>query len=263
MQDSPLTASRSNFVFDRCTSVDLIATDLDGTLTRHGRFTPELLQALEALQTAGIPVLITTGRSAGWVQGLVHYLPVWGAIAENGGLVYPHGSPPHWITPIADVTAHRQALAQMFATLQAQYPELQESSDNAVRCTDWTFDVAGLDDATLDAMGDRCRAAGWGFTYSTVQCHIRPAQQNKGQGLLAVLADQFPHIPPERVLTVGDSPNDQELFQVSPLGVGVANIQPYLAKLEHRPAYLTPGEEIDGFLQVAQALLQSRQGSQS
>ncbi|MBC6434493.1 HAD family hydrolase, partial [Nostoc sp. HG1] len=67
-------------------NIRLIATDMDGTLTRRGKFTPALLQALEDLAAAGnIKVLIVTGRSAGWVSGLSAIMPVAGAMAENGG----------------------------------------------------------------------------------------------------------------------------------------------------------------------------------
>ena len=69
--------------------VKLIATDMDGTLTRQGSFSGDLLQGLERLQQRGWPVVIVTGRSAGWVQGIAHYLPVTGAMAENGGVYFP------------------------------------------------------------------------------------------------------------------------------------------------------------------------------
>ncbi len=45
----------------------LIATDMDGTLTHKGKFTPELMQALEDLDEANIQVIIVTCRSVGWV----------------------------------------------------------------------------------------------------------------------------------------------------------------------------------------------------
>lgn len=70
------------------TNIRLVATDMDGTLTTDGKFTAALLQALEDLTAHGIKVLIVTGRSAGWVSGLVSYLPVAGPIAENGNLFY-------------------------------------------------------------------------------------------------------------------------------------------------------------------------------
>jgi hydroxymethylpyrimidine pyrophosphatase-like HAD family hydrolase len=47
---------------------------MDGTLTIAGKFTSQGLQAFEQLATANLPVLLVTGRSAGWVSGLMHYL---------------------------------------------------------------------------------------------------------------------------------------------------------------------------------------------
>lgn len=69
-------------------NIRLIATDMDGTLTRQEKFSSLLLQTLEALAAANLDVIIVTGRSAGWVEAIAHYLPVRGAIAENGGLFY-------------------------------------------------------------------------------------------------------------------------------------------------------------------------------
>jgi hydroxymethylpyrimidine pyrophosphatase-like HAD family hydrolase len=57
---------------DRLRTVRLIATDIDGTLTTHGKFTPNVLQALTNLAQAGITVVLVTGRSAGWVSGLAY-----------------------------------------------------------------------------------------------------------------------------------------------------------------------------------------------
>jgi hydroxymethylpyrimidine pyrophosphatase-like HAD family hydrolase len=59
-------------------SIRLIATDIDGTLTVGQHFSSQLLIALEKLQAVGLPVLLVTGRSAGWVEGLANYLPVAG-----------------------------------------------------------------------------------------------------------------------------------------------------------------------------------------
>lgn len=153
----------------------LIATDMDGTLTHKGKFTPKLMQALEDLDEANIQIIIVTGRSAGWVSGLATYLPIAGAIAENGGLFYLSNSEaPLALTPIPNLSNHRQQLAEIFHKLQMEFSHLQESSDNRFRITDWTFDVQGLSVERLQKLSQKRHELGWGFTYSNVQCHIKP-----------------------------------------------------------------------------------------
>jgi HAD superfamily hydrolase (TIGR01484 family) len=237
--------------------VRLIATDMDGTLTHQGKFTANLLQALQELAIANIPVLIVTGRSAGWVNGLVSYLPVVGAIAENGGLAYFQPDISEMIVPIPNLAEHRQKLAQTFADLQTHFPHLQESSDNRFRLTDWTFDIQKLTEADLEFLSDRCQAQGWSFTYSTVQCHIKTLHQDKAIALTHVLQHHFPDLQPDQVLTVGDSPNDESLFNGDrfPLSVGVANVLHYRDRLTHQPAYVTHAAEAEGFCEVAKIVI--------
>ncbi|MEB3356667.1 MAG: HAD family hydrolase [Synechococcales bacterium] len=238
-------------------NIRLIATDMDGTLTHHGRFTPDLLTALLALEQAGLTVLIVTGRSAGWVAGVVHYLPVAGAIAENGGVFLSPQGESHLLTPLPDPLAHRQALAQMFNTLRTRFPQLQEATDNRYRLTDWTFDIAPLSNVDLQGIHHHCQAAGWSFTYSTVQGHIKPVGQEKAIALSHLLTTRFPDLSRDQVITVGDSPNDASLFDPArfPLSVGVANVRHYLPQLPHAPRYITTGEEVAGFCELVRSLL--------
>lgn len=235
----------------------LVATDMDGTLTHHGKFTSILLKSLEQLAIAHIPVLIITGRSAGWVSAISSLMPVIGAIAENGGLFYPSASSDSVIlTSIGDIHKHRQNLSIAFNKLQSYFPQIRESADNQFRVTDWTFDVASLTLDEIKTLADLCKNMGWGFTYSNVQCHIKPENQDKATGLLKVLSQYFPTYSPQQVITVGDSPNDESLFNSDyfPLSVGVANIYKYLDYLMHKPNYITQSSEIDGFAELCSLL---------
>lgn len=237
----------------------LIATDMDGTLTQQGKFTASLLQSLEDLSIANIPVLIVTGRSAGWVSGLATYLPVAGAIAENGGLFYPtHSAEPVVLTPSSNRLEHRQQLAEVYQRLKSAFPQIHESSDNGFRLTDWTFDNGNLSVTQLERMDALCASLGWGFTYSSVQCHIKPASQDKAVGLRQVLRDYFPEYATQQVLTVGDSPNDASLFnpELFPLSIGVANVLDYVDELRYQPAYITKASEGEGFCELVRYLCQ-------
>lgn len=237
--------------------VRLVATDVDGTLTQNGKFTPALLVALNDLAAAGISVLLVTGRSAGWVNGLAEYLPVVGAIAENGAIFYK-SQHSELLVPIAEVSVHRQALAKTFASLQTAFPKIQESSDNRFRMTDWTFDVKGLSVEDLKELSDRAQAQGWGFTYSTVQCHIRLMQQDKANGLEQVLQRYFPELTKEEVVTIGDSPNDESLFNGDrfPVSVGVANIRHYVDQIKYKPRFVTAAAEAAGFCELARLMVE-------
>jgi HAD superfamily hydrolase (TIGR01484 family) len=242
-------------------NIRLIATDMDGTLTQEGKFTSSLLQALEDLTTAEVKILIVTGRSAGWVNGLSSLMPISGALAENGGLFYSsHNLESLALTPIPDIAQHRQHLAATFAKLQRQFPQIQESADNQFRITDWTFDIADLKVEEITYLGDICQQEGWGFTYSNVQFHIKPQGQDKASGLLQVLQQYFPEYSPEQIVTVGDSPNDESLFDSGyfPISVGVANVVKYADQLKHLPAYITQSSEGAGFCELSSYIAEGR-----
>ncbi len=244
--------------------IRLVATDMDGTLTAGGEFTPALLQAFEQLRQHDIDVMIVTGRSAGWVSGLVNYLPVVGAIAENGGLYIDKASlEPVVLSDIPRMSQHRDRLSSIFRKLQSRYPHLQPSVDNPYRITDWTFNVADLSDEDIAELSSLCKSLVMGFTYSNVQCHIQVPRQNKAAGLTSVLQQQFAHLNPQSVLTVGDSPNDESLFdaELFPNSVGVANVAHYLARLAHVPAYITSEAEVNGFIELTQLLTAAKAAS--
>ena len=62
----------------------------------------------------------------------------------------------------------------------------------------------------------------------------------------------------ERWLYVGDSTNDQLMFQHVPHSIGVANVRRFEAELSHMPRYITPSERGAGFAEVAAHVLAHR-----
>ena len=240
--------------------IKLIASDLDGTLTKAERFDSKLFETLIKLSAAKVDVLITTGRSAGWVQAIASYLPVVGAMAENGGLLYWQDSAVPQLTSEIDLDLHRRELSRVFELLQSKFPLLKESQDNKFRLTDWTFDVEGLSLNELNQIEYVCKSEGYGFTYSTIQCHIKPSYQDKAFGLNKVIPQYFPNLTSEQILTIGDSPNDESMFNSEqfPLSVGVANVEKYGDRLKYLPAYMTNQFEGAGFNELAELIMRDR-----
>ncbi|MGD1920153.1 MAG: HAD-IIB family hydrolase [Pleurocapsa sp.] len=241
-------------------NIKLIASDMDGTLTKAEQFDSTLLETLVKLSNAKIDVLITTGRSAGWVQAIATYLPVVGAMAENGGLLYWQGSIIPQFTSEVDIDEHRRQLSRVFELLQSKFPHLKESPDNPFRLTDWTFDVEGLSVDELKKIEKICNLEGYGFTYSTIQCHIKLLHQDKAFGLNKIIPQYFSHLNPEQILTIGDSPNDESMFDDKqfPLSVGVANINKYGDRLKYLPAFITNKFEGAGFSELAELIIRDR-----
>jgi len=240
--------------------IRLIASDVDGTLTHNGKFSIDFISTLLHLQSAGIKVLLVTGRSAGWVSALVNYLPVAGAISENGGLFLQPNGQQDLLCSIPNLSRHRILLENTFHHIKQKFPHLQTSADNQFRITDWTFDVDNLSTDDIHAISAQCDLMGWSFTYSNVQCHIKPIHQDKATGLDTVLKNHFPELNLHQVLTIGDSPNDEAMFnpQLFPISVGVANIHHYQDKMLHLPKYITQASEFAGFQELALLLLQNR-----
>ena len=56
---------------------------------------------------------------------------------------------------------------------------------------------------------------------------------------------------------VGDSTNDQLMFEHLPHSVGVANIEDFADQLSHPPRYVTQGARGQGFAELVQHLLKA------
>ena len=113
----------------------------------------------------------------------------------------------------------------------------------------------------LEQIARLCQDEGYGFTYSTIQCHIKPTYQDKAHGLKEIIPQYFPDLKPEQILTVGDSPNDESMFdrQMFPLSVGVANVKNYRDRLKHLPTYVTNKSEGEGFCELAELIIRQQQ----
>lgn len=82
---------------DTFSSVRFLLTDMDETLTHHGRLSARTYTALERLQAGGIRVIPVTAAPAGWCDQMARMWPVDGVIAENGGLFIRRGPDGHGV----------------------------------------------------------------------------------------------------------------------------------------------------------------------
>ena len=57
-------------------------------------------------------------------------------------------------------------------------------------------------------------------------------------------------------LFIGDSPNDESMFQLLTNSVGVANVERFLPQMKYLPAFITKSSGGYGFTELAEALVQ-------
>src|SRR5688572_10065075 len=70
--------------------IAVVLTDIDDTLTGHGRLPAKAYTALEGLKQAGFIVAPITGRPAGWCDLIARQWPVDGVVGENGAFYFRH-----------------------------------------------------------------------------------------------------------------------------------------------------------------------------
>jgi HAD superfamily hydrolase (TIGR01484 family) len=243
-----------------------VFTDIDDTLTIDGAITPDALQALTDLKTAGLHVVPVTGRPVGWSEPFAHSWPVDAIVAENGavGLVHKDGQPLYKLyqqdtpTRISNFARMQQVLAH----IERSVPGAQRSRDSAGRETDIAIDhseFTQLPQATMDQVVRIMQAEGMTATVSSIHINGWFGEHSKLTGARWIVRELWGRdldAEMDRWVYVGDSTNDQVMFERFANSVGVANIQRFGAQLIHSPRYVTPSERGAGFSELVQHLLQ-------
>jgi HAD superfamily hydrolase (TIGR01484 family) len=247
--------------------VDGVLTDIDDTLTSAGAVDPPARDALHALAGAAVPVIAITGRPAGWSEPFVRAWPVAAIVAENGGVLLRRDGATVRLDFAQDEATRRANLARLRAcadAVLAEVPGATLARDSAGRLTDIAVDhaeFARLAPAQVDAVVAVMRRHGLHATVSSIHVNGWLGEHTKWSGACwAVQAVTGAPLDPSRWLYVGDSTNDEPMFERVPRSIGVANLLHFADRLRVWPACITRGERGRGFAEVAAALLAARRG---
>ena len=245
-----------------------VLTDIDDTLTRDGHIEPSALAALGQLRAAGLPVVAITGRPVGWSEPFALDWPVDAIVAENGSVQLRQVNGTLHKTyrlPAAERAEQHAHLQRVLHLIEHNIPGALRARDSQGRETDIAIDHSEFTFLPDDRIGQvlaLMRAEGLNATVSSIHINGWLGDHHKWSGAqwavqslygcdLAAQADQWVY--------VGDSTNDQLMFERMPVTVGVANIRRFEHQLVHRPTYITQQERGRGFAEVAQAVLQAAQ----
>ena len=139
-----------------------------------------------------------------------------------------------------------------------EVPGAALARDSAGRLTDIAVDhseFAHLGAAQIERVVALMRAHGLVATVSSIHVNGWIGQHTKWTAAQWAVTDLgLGDLLPHSWLYVGDSTNDQLMFERLPLSVGVANIARFWAELRARPRYVTQAERGQGFAEVAARL---------
>jgi HAD superfamily hydrolase (TIGR01484 family) len=258
-----------------------VFTDIDDTLTTHGAITPDALQALADLKAAGLQVIAITGRPVGWGQPFASSWPVDALVAENGAVALvpevvsdqtglqpsPTGRRPlskRYQQDAATRERHWDAMQRVADDVLRAVPSARLARDEGGRETDLAFDYAEFNQQPpedVQRVLDLLAQAGMHTSISSIHIHGCFDDFNKWLGarwIVRELLGRDLQAEADRWVFVGDSGNDQVMFEHLPTTVGVANVRRFVKRLSHLPRYVAPSERGAGFAEVAQALLAAR-----
>ena len=257
-----------------------VLTDIDDTLTTDGAITPDALHALAALKASGLHVIPITGRPVGWSEPFAARWPVDAIVAENGAVALIPGNfdridlqrPSNGRKQLSKQYQQNAAtragnfarMQQVLAQIEATVPGAHRAQDSEGRECDIAIDhseFTHLPQAAIDQCVALMRAAGMNATVSSIHINGWYGAHNKWQGarwIVRELLGRELSAEIDRWVYVGDSTNDQIMFEHFTHSVGVANVARFVPQLGTLPRYVTQGERGAGFAELARALLSSR-----
>lgn len=243
--------------------VRALFSDVDGTMTTGERIEASTYAAIEQLVASGTPVILVTGRSAGWGQAFMKMLPALAVVTENGGVTFVReGRRQHKLygVPQASLPEWKRRMNDAAVDVMSKVPGARLSSDSKYRevdlAIDWNEEVTlTRDDA--EVIAHLLRKAGFTAVRSSVHVNFGPPHFDKLSACTALVRQVLGGDPGDLspYVFVGDALNDAPMFGGFPSSVGVANIKACWDELAHKPAYLTELPEGAGLRELIAHLL--------
>ena len=235
---------------EACRNIAVVLTDIDDTLTEHGRLPARAYSALERLKVAGFIVAPITGRPAGWCDLIARQWPVDGVVGENGAFYFRHDA---------------ALLDEIRRAVLAEVPGAAVAADQPFRMADLAIDFC--EDVPALPRSEVLKIVAiyerFGATAKISSIHVNGwfGGYDKLSTTRRFLADCFGFdIDRDRaqVVFAGDSPNDSPMFGFFPNSVGVANVLDFRDDLPAAPSYVAKGRGANGFAELADMLIAAR-----
>jgi len=246
--------------------------DIDDTFTLDGRIRSEAFSALWELHDKGFILVPITGRPAGWCDHIARMWPVDGVVGENGAFYYYYCKEKHKLLRryIFDPDVAQEKRAMLEAIKQdvlKRVPGTGIAADQHFRlfdlAIDFAEDVPGLSREEIDKVCDIFQAHHATCKVSSIHVNGWFGDYNKLFTTKLFLKERLGlewEDARHSFIFIGDSPNDEPMFEAFPLSIGVANVNRFLPMMRFPPAFITTGEGSLGFAEMAHIMIRCRAG---
>ena len=244
--------------------VRYVLFDIDGTITTGGKVTAGAYDAIWRLHGAGYRPIPVTGRPAGWCDLIVRQWPVAAVVGENGAFVfyYSEGRLSTYAHPNAAPEGSRQRLDAVLRAAAQRVPGCRAAKDQPYRrcdlAIDFNEDPPHLGFEAAERIRAVCASMGAEAKISSIHVNAWFGKYDKLSTTLSFLRETGEAHPKETVFFLGDSPNDEPMFEYFPISCGVANIRRFASSMKHLPAYVAPREGAEGFADAVAHFLSVR-----
>lgn len=248
--------------------IKVLFTDIDDTLTDEGKLEPEAYSALWMLKKNGLKIVPITGRPAGWCEMIARFWPVDGVIGENGAFYFRYFKKKmtrHFALEETERLKFRKILdGELKDTILRSVPGAAISTDQFCRLTDLAIDfredVPPLKETDVEKIVEIFRRFGAHAKVSSIHVNgwfgdYDKLTMCKTFALKELNLDLSKPSALEKVAFVGDSPNDEPIFEYFPNSFAVANISKFVKSLKSPPQYVAPSRGGKGFSEIARRLL--------
>ncbi|UOD49911.1 HAD-IIB family hydrolase [Orrella daihaiensis] len=251
-------------------NIEYVLCDIDDTVTTEGHLTAQAYSAMQSLHDAGIHVIPITGRPAGWCDHIARMWPVSAVVGENGAFFmrYDHSArkmEQQFWTDAGTRESNRQKLDLLAKTILAKVPGCALASDQPYRIADLAIDfcedVEPLPESAIEEIVSFFKAAGATAKVSSIHVNGWFGQYDKLTMTKQLFVDVFGQVITdlqEKILFIGDSPNDAPMFGFFDNSVGVANVRDQIHRLQHLPKFVCQNRGGAGFAEMATYLLTTR-----
>jgi HAD superfamily hydrolase (TIGR01484 family) len=249
-----------------------VFTDIDDTLTTHGRLFSASYVALERLRDSGLLVIPVTGRPAGWCDHIARMWPVDAVVGENGAFWFRHDAEANrlvkrYIASDAERAERATRMDAIAARILREVPGCAIASDQHYReadlALDFSEDVPALPREAVAKIVAIMESEGMTAKVSSIHVNGWFGSYDKLSTTRLMMRESFGiDLDEERDAFVfaGDSPNDQPMFAFFPNAIGVANVRAMADLMTDLPAWITPSAGAAGFAELAAALIPTRAG---